>query len=80
MGQPYARFTRRFAFMLDTSLQLIHFPAIRRAIGFESNKSLHRACIAFDIPVVVLNRKVKALRQSDYSLLLQRATGNAEAE
>jgi hypothetical protein len=66
--------------MVDASLQLIHFPAVRRAIGFESNKSLHRACVAFGIPIVVLNRKTKALRQSDYSLLLQRATGTAEAE
>jgi hypothetical protein len=72
--------TRRFALMIDASLQLIHFPAIRRAIGFESNKSLHRACVTFGIPVVVLNRKTKALRQSDYSLLLQRATGNPAAK
>jgi hypothetical protein len=64
--------------MIDASLQLIHFPAARRAIGFESNKSLHKACVAFGIPVVVLNRKTKALRQSDYSLLLERATGEAK--
>ena len=64
--------------MVDATLQLIHFPAVRRAIGFESNKSLHRACAAFGIPVIVLNRKTKALRQSDYSLLLERASGSAE--
>jgi hypothetical protein len=64
--------------MVDATLQLIHFPAVRRAIGFESNKSLHRACVAFGIPVVVLNHKTKALRQSDYSLLLERASGNAK--
>ena len=63
--------------MVDASLQLIHFPAVRRAIGFATNKSLHKACVAFGIPVIVLNRKTKALRQSDFALLIERATRNA---
>lgn len=55
--------------------ELVHFPEIRRRLGVDSNRSVRAACSRFSIPVIDLNRKVKALRSSDYELLLARASG-----
>lgn len=58
-----------------SALQLIHFAEARRLVGFESTKGLKNACQRFQIPIVKLNRRVFALRQSDFELLLDRASG-----
>jgi hypothetical protein len=58
-----------------SALQLIHFAEARQLVGFDSTKALKNACLRFDVPIVRLNRRVFALRQSDLELLLDRASG-----
>jgi hypothetical protein len=57
--------------MLDP---LLHFPIIADALGFESTRAVKRLCERHEIPVIKLNKRVNALRASDYELLLQRAS------
>jgi hypothetical protein len=58
--------------------QLIRFPAVRAALGFSSNETLHATLRRFDIRPVELNSRVKGIRESDYKLLLDRASGPKE--
>lgn len=55
--------------------RLVPFPMIRKAVGFKTNVALIAACGRHGVPIVTLSSKSKALRQSDYALLLTRASG-----
>jgi hypothetical protein len=54
--------------------KLIRFDALRGLTGF-SARSLRQACNRHRVPIVKLNRRVFALRASDYETLLTRASG-----
>ncbi|WP_409188847.1 hypothetical protein [Bradyrhizobium sp. RDM4] len=58
---------------------LVHFPEVATALGFEGTRAVKALCERHSIPVVRLNKRQYALRTSDYSLLLARATNQAEA-
>jgi hypothetical protein len=45
---------------------------------FKSNRALKSACKKFGVPILDLSRQSKALRHSDYQLLLARASGAAD--
>jgi hypothetical protein len=64
---------------MSPSLQLIHLPQIRDALGFTENASVFRACKAFSIPVVTISRQTKGIRASDLDLLLSRASAVKES-
>ena len=51
---------------------LIHFGAVKAALGIETNRALKSICARHNIPIVTLSPQVKALKQSDYELLLER--------
>ena len=55
--------------------QLIRFPVVRAALGYASNEPLNAALRRFNVRPVELNSRVKGLRESDYALLLARASG-----
>jgi hypothetical protein len=55
--------------------RLVKFPDIRRALDYADNRSVKKACVRFSIPIVALNSRVLALRQSDFETLLARASG-----
>ena len=55
----------------------VSFKAVRYALGVTDNRTLKAACEKFNIPIVVLSKTSKALRKSDYDLLLQRAMEKA---
>jgi hypothetical protein len=59
--------------------QLIHFPAVRAALGVETNRTLKKACARHGIPIVTLSSRTKALRPDDYDLLLARASAKEPA-
>lgn len=54
---------------------LIHFAQAKQKSGFRTTKSLVSACQRHGIPIVRFNRRVFALKPSDYELLLRRASG-----
>ena len=58
--------------------QLIRFKDVRAALGFSTNETLHATLKRFGIRPVELNTRVKGLRESDFELLLARAS-NKEA-
>jgi hypothetical protein len=53
---------------------LVHFPAAAAALGFESTRAVKVLCERYQIPIVRLNKRINALKQSDYALLLSRAS------
>lgn len=53
---------------------LLHFPALANAMGFKSTRAVRQLCHRYSIPVVKLSERMNALRQSDYELLLSRAS------
>ena len=57
---------------------LIHFAELQGAGYGQSARALKVLCARYEVPVVALNKRQYALRQSDYQLLLARAT-HAEA-
>lgn len=54
--------------------QLIHFSAVKAALGIETNRTLKAVLERHGIPIVTLSPKSKALTQESYALLLQRMT------
>lgn len=59
--------------------QLVHFPAVKTALGFGDSRAVLALCERHQIPVVRLNKRQYALRTSHFDLLLARATTRAEA-
>jgi hypothetical protein len=57
---------------------LIHFGAVKSALGIETNRCLKAVCARHNIPVVTLSPQLKALTAESYALLLARATGAAD--
>ncbi|WFU37330.1 hypothetical protein QA640_22830 [Bradyrhizobium sp. CB82] len=57
---------------------LIRFPVVRAALGFATNEPLHATLRRFGIRPVELNSRVKGLRESDYTRLLERAMTQKE--
>lgn len=65
---------------MSHGLETIHrLSEVRDAMRFKSNRALKAACERYGVPILDLSRQSKALRQSDYELLLARASGKAEA-
>jgi hypothetical protein len=58
-----------------SATQLIRFEEARRALGVACNRTLKAACERHGIAVVELSCRTKGLKQSDYDLLLARASG-----
>jgi hypothetical protein len=52
--------------------QLIHFGALKQALGLETNRALKALLARHDIPVVMLSRQSKAVTTENYSALLSR--------
>lgn len=57
---------------------LIHFTELQGAGYGRSSRALKVLCGRYDVPVVALNKRQYALRESDLALLLQRATTTRE--
>jgi hypothetical protein len=60
---------------------LIHFGAVKAALGIETSRTLKSVCARHGIPIVALSPQMKALTTESYQLLLIRASGkgtNAE--
>lgn len=55
--------------------RLIKFPDVRKALDYSDNRSVRKACKRFSIPIVALNSRVLALRQSDLEKLIARSAG-----
>ena len=53
---------------------LIHFGAVKAALGIETNRTLKAICARHSIPIVVLSPQVKAVTPESYALLLARAS------
>jgi hypothetical protein len=58
---------------------LHHFPKLAAAMGFQSTRAVKHLCRRYQIPVVRLNRRMNALTDSHYRLLLDRMTTLSEA-
>jgi hypothetical protein len=54
--------------------RLVKFPDVRKALDYADNRSVRKACKRFSIPIVALNSRVLALKQSDFETLLNRAS------
>jgi predicted amidophosphoribosyltransferase len=52
---------------------LIHFNKLQRMGYGQSSRALKALCDRYGIPVVRLNKRQYALRESDYRLLLERS-------
>lgn len=55
--------------------QLVRFPAVREALGVVQNRTVLNACRRFNIPVVSVSCRLKAIRASDLEKLIDRASG-----
>jgi hypothetical protein len=61
---------------VSDQLETIHrLSEVRDAMRFKSNRALKSVCEKYSIPILDLSRQSKALRHSDYQLLLSRAAG-----
>ncbi len=67
--------------MSNSATTLIRMPAVRAALGFvsDSNRPVIAACERFNIPVVALSSRMKAIRSSDLETLISRASGTEVA-
>lgn len=62
-----------------SDLEMIHpLSEVRRALRLADNRSVRAACERFGVPVLDISRQSKALRHSDYQLLLTRAATPAK--
>jgi len=58
---------------MSEQLETIHkLSEVRDALRFKSNRSLNAACERYGVPILDISRQSKALRHSDYQLLLSR--------
>jgi hypothetical protein len=53
----------------------IPLPAVRRALSMKDNRTLKAACLRHGVPIISFSPRAKALRESDYARLLERASG-----
>jgi hypothetical protein len=56
--------------------RLIHFPEMQRMGYGDSARALRALCDRYNVPVLKLNKRQFALRESDYRLLLERASAD----
>ncbi len=54
---------------------LIHFSAVKAALGIETNRALKSICERHRIAIVALSPSIKGLTAENYELLLKRASG-----
>lgn len=65
---------------MSDQLETIHLLSeVRDAMRFKSNRSLRAACDRHGVPILDISRQTKALRHSDYELLLSRASSGSGA-
>jgi hypothetical protein len=67
-------FKRPCALLEANMTKLIHFGAVKAALGIETNRTLKSLCARHGIPIVTLSPQMKALTAESYALLLQRAS------
>jgi hypothetical protein len=53
----------------------MRLPQVRVALGVTQNRTVIAACRRFNIPVVAVSCRIKAIRTSDLELLIDRASG-----
>jgi hypothetical protein len=58
----------------------MRLPAIRAALGVTQNRTVIAACRRFDIPVVSVSCRLKAIRASDFETFISRAAGKELAK
>lgn len=56
---------------------LLHVPAAAKALGVKDSRTVVRLCERHAIPIVQISRCVRALKESDYALLLAKMTDGA---
>ena len=61
--------------MPTSSLQILRFPEVRKALEVKSNKTVHAWCQRWGIDVINLSARSKAIRAADLEHSLQRASG-----
>jgi hypothetical protein len=61
--------------MSSPATALMRLPAVRAALGVTQNRTVIAACRRFDIPVVSVSCRLKAIRASDFETLISRAAG-----
>jgi hypothetical protein len=64
---------------MSTATQLMRLPAVRAALGVTQNRTVIAACRRFNIPVVAVSCRMKAIRASDFETLISRASGKEPA-
>jgi hypothetical protein len=58
---------------------LIHLPVVAAALGFQSTRAVQVLCERFGIPIIRLNKRVRAMKQSDYTRLIELASEQVAA-
>jgi hypothetical protein len=58
---------------------LVHFPDVAAALGFKDTRAVKVLCRRYAVPVIRLNRRDRAIRTTDYQVLLARMSNFAEA-
>lgn len=54
---------------------LLRFPRVREALDAKSNATVHKFCKKWDVPVIEINSRSKAVPAADFERALARATG-----
>lgn len=54
--------------------RLYHFPPVAAALGFKSTRAVAKLCERHGIPVLRVNRRINAMTESGYAMLLARMT------
>ena len=52
--------------------RLVHFPPAASALGLKDTRAVAKLCKRHDIPILRLNRRINAITESGYALLLAR--------
>jgi hypothetical protein len=55
--------------MLD---RLLHAGPVKSLLGLETTRGLRKLCERYQVPLLRLNRRQLAMRETDYQLLIQR--------
>jgi hypothetical protein len=66
--------------MSTAATQLMRLPQVRVALGVTQNRTVLNACRRFNIPVVAVSCRMKAICASDLERLICRASGVTHAE
>jgi hypothetical protein len=59
---------------MSANTQLVRFPAVREALGVVQNRTVIAMCRRFNVPIVAISCRTKAIRASDFETLITRAT------